>query len=532
MKHKLLFTAIQLVVFSSVYAQNVNGLLFDATNTATRDASAAFEINANTNTPGSPTYGGLLIPRVALTGSTDATTIAGTEATSLLVYNTATVSDVTPGFYYWESGAWKRIIAGNSNFPTGSGTQNYVTKWNNAAGTTIGNSQIFDNATNVGINSATPAGKLDVVGPATGTGVTIRASGGGDVVLASGGTLFFDGNYSYASGNYIRPIGGANTQGFFTAGTERVRITSNGNVGIGTTGPLSSLDVYRATGIGLLDDAIKVHRPASYGQYAFMAYAQSSSDAYFGSVYTGSAGVYGQLYFRQYTQGGVFRDAMFIKTDGNVGIGNTGPSYKLDVTGDTRTTGDFYGDVHVDDTRLVNDPPTTYNNEVAFDFKARATIGVPGSGTYSGNMTIAPWGDNSGDASHQINFNEGGLFWRQGQPDAATWDAWSQIVTTAPGGTGTTDYVTKWTSTTNLGTTTDGGIFGTSGNTGTTRTLTILDNGDARINFGSYPGAYTSALQIQNNDNTDFVWISPLEDANNARIRTGGSGLDYNTPQI
>ncbi|MCG3165285.1 MAG: hypothetical protein POELPBGB_01047 [Bacteroidia bacterium] len=164
MKNKVFLILIHVVIFSPAYSQNVNGLLIDATNAVTRDASAAFEINANTNTIGSPLYGGLLLPRVALTGTTDAATISGTEATSLLVYNTTTISDVTPGFYYWESGAWKRIIAGNTNFPTGTGTQNYVTKWNNAAGTTIGNSQIFDNATNVGISSATPGGKLDVNG--------------------------------------------------------------------------------------------------------------------------------------------------------------------------------------------------------------------------------------------------------------------------------------------------------------------------------------------------------------------------------
>lgn len=34
---------------------------------------------------------------------------------------------------------------------------------------------------------------------------------------------------------------------------------------------------------------------------------------------------------------------------------------------------------------------------------------------------------------------------------------------------------------------------------------------------------------IQNNNNTDFVWISPLDDTYNARFRTGGCGLDFYT---
>jgi uncharacterized protein (TIGR02145 family) len=42
---------------------------------------------------------GILIPNVSLTGSTDVTTITS-PAVSLLVYNTATVSDILPGYFY------------------------------------------------------------------------------------------------------------------------------------------------------------------------------------------------------------------------------------------------------------------------------------------------------------------------------------------------------------------------------------------------------------------------------------------------
>jgi uncharacterized protein (TIGR02145 family) len=53
--------------------------------------SAMLEVNSPSK--------GILIPNVSLTGSTDATTIT-LPAVSLLVYNTATVSDVEPGYYY------------------------------------------------------------------------------------------------------------------------------------------------------------------------------------------------------------------------------------------------------------------------------------------------------------------------------------------------------------------------------------------------------------------------------------------------
>ncbi len=58
---------------------------------------------------------GLLIPRVALTGTLDVATIAS-PATSLLIYNTATAGtspdNVTPGYYYWNGTAWTTLANG------------------------------------------------------------------------------------------------------------------------------------------------------------------------------------------------------------------------------------------------------------------------------------------------------------------------------------------------------------------------------------------------------------------------------------
>jgi hypothetical protein len=120
---------------------------------------------------------------------------------------------------------------------TSTGDILYMADWNTGAK----GLNINMTTGNIGIGG-TPSAKLDVVGPTTGSGPTIRASGGGDVLMNSAGSLFFDGNYSYSTGNYIRPVT-ANTQAFFTAGSERLRITSSGNVGIGTTSPNEKLTV-------------------------------------------------------------------------------------------------------------------------------------------------------------------------------------------------------------------------------------------------------------------------------------------------
>jgi trimeric autotransporter adhesin len=57
---------------------------------------------------------GLLIPRVALTITTSALPLIA-PTTSELVYNSASVADVTPGFYYWNGTIWVRLGAGVTN---------------------------------------------------------------------------------------------------------------------------------------------------------------------------------------------------------------------------------------------------------------------------------------------------------------------------------------------------------------------------------------------------------------------------------
>ena len=86
--------------------------------------------------------------------------------------------------------------------------------------------------------------------------------------------------------------------------------------------------------------------------------------------------------------------------------------------------------IKVLDTRSTTPLPTDYNNEVRFEFKMRGSVGVPGSGYYSGLMTIAPWADNSGNKHHQLNFNDGGLFYRSAYPESTSWESWRKIIMT------------------------------------------------------------------------------------------------------
>jgi len=88
-----------LLINVQMYAQNV-GINSDG---STPNASAMLDIKSSDK--------GLLIPRVALTSTSSASPITS-PATSLLVYNTATTGDVTPGYYYWNGSQWVRFATG------------------------------------------------------------------------------------------------------------------------------------------------------------------------------------------------------------------------------------------------------------------------------------------------------------------------------------------------------------------------------------------------------------------------------------
>lgn len=137
----------------------------------------------------------------------------------------------------------------NSKFTsTVSGTTNYVPKFTSS--TVLGNSQIFDNGTNVGIGTATPisGSVLDVTG-STNIYPRIRSTGTGEAFQfyqnSNSGTTAGDGLFvGINSGNDAFFYNAEATPArFFTSGSERMRITSDGNVGIGTASPSRLLDI-------------------------------------------------------------------------------------------------------------------------------------------------------------------------------------------------------------------------------------------------------------------------------------------------
>ena len=86
----------------------------------------------------------------------------------------------------------------------------------------------------------------------------------------------------------------------------------------------------------------------------------------------------------------------------------------------------------ISDTRNIRDLPNFSEYSIKADFKLREVIGVPGSGMYSTNLTIFPWvnSDNSGGKNHQLNLNDGGVFYRNAYPLDGQWGGWRKLLIT------------------------------------------------------------------------------------------------------
>jgi hypothetical protein len=187
---------------------------------ASQNNVAGFEITPSTAVGGT-------------TFSTPALTILPTGAATFSSSVTATTfeaTDIESGVYANYFGPYSGGSSSILNFLYGSSGS--VT-WNNG-----GVKMTLTSGGSLGIGTSSPDGKLDV---AAGTGANI-------LIAADATNLVSINNYSSASGFQDLKITGAN-QLFFTgtAGggsvTERMRITSGGNVGIGTTSPKGMLQV-------------------------------------------------------------------------------------------------------------------------------------------------------------------------------------------------------------------------------------------------------------------------------------------------
>jgi hypothetical protein len=213
-----------------------------------------------------------------------------------------------------------------SGYVQGMGTTNYLPKFTGAS--TIGNSQIYDNGTNVGIGTASPNGKLTLSYSSS------LVDGLIFINTASGGRQWRIGDGSGAS---------AGSFGFYdaTASATRLQIDASGNLGLGVT-PSAWGNAFKAIqvgGVGSIMSSSDTYFVSSN------SYIDASSNRTY--ITTGYAleqrmsAADGQFQWKIAPSGTAgnaisFTQAMTLNASGNLSIGNTNDTYKLDVSGTAR----------------------------------------------------------------------------------------------------------------------------------------------------------------------------------------------------
>lgn len=210
----------------------------------------------------------------------------------------------------------------------------------------------IDGGGNIGIGTTSPSGKLHVVGSSfpvarssrstsntTGqySSLDVKQITSTDMVDGFGSAITFSIEDSSATSHIAGSVGavrcGADDTGDITFKTsdsgalsEVMRINSSGNVGIGTTNPGVKLDVVGTTASNLLS----LRRPSdgSLGVHTIGTLLDSGN---YHVSYRNNAGNRGHVWFTN--DGSSVDERMRISGNGNVGIGTTSPTEKLELTG-------------------------------------------------------------------------------------------------------------------------------------------------------------------------------------------------------
>jgi hypothetical protein len=233
------------------------------------------------------------------------------------------------------------------------GTTNYVSKFG-TGGSGLSNSLIFDNGTNVGIGTTTPSGRLHVIGSGLFNGdVTANGSliGGSGTALLPSFEFINDpdtGLFSPAT----------NTFGISTSGIERLRVNSDGNVGIGS-GVQATERLVVDGNIRLADTATSIGNRLQLFRGGGTSYDYTfSKEGSHIAISTANDPVTSRFIQFGYHSGTTWNPRTVINGfNGSVGIGTTTPSGQLHVIG----TGIFSSGLSVGaNTTTVG--ATTYNS--------------------------------------------------------------------------------------------------------------------------------------------------------------------------
>lgn len=336
-------TTITTLTSTTVNATTVDATNVEVTNIKAKDGTAAASIADSTGvisiTANPVISGGTANGVTYLNGSKVLTSGAA------LTFDGTNISTALGGSYY----------SANSNYgfgtPDSAGLQIFTASGDSirlgsrSSGTFTELARLT--STGLGIGTSSPGVKLDVVGElrtqnTSPAGITVKRTDG----VNANGWLNFVGSDDVVDGSVRMATDVANALTFLTASTERLRLDSSGNLGLGVT-PSAWTSTFKTLQLGggaSLSGRLASASPNDELYLSANAYNDGTNWVYINTAaatqYYQDAGTHVWRTAASGTAGNAitFTQALTLDASGNLGIGTSSPHYKLQISGTSGQT--------------------------------------------------------------------------------------------------------------------------------------------------------------------------------------------------